>query len=270
MEDASKEKSSDLIKFIRLNEPVETIYISDGALNPINSYRKILEICKMNDNGEFEKCSLKKMEENASFLSKNNFYKEKFEEGKALRNILQIRSKRLNAKFVWSEKNIKRLMKINDNFIKCWETGFIEAKSAMNMLFERMDNNKDSFLNNYEVRIKLLPKILIRSSKTRRYINRKNGIYDVINYGNWDLELRANNLYDPSTKDDKNFYSHRYISKDKNWNTETFGCKELSEHYICYTLHRLCRKDWAIGDILKINRIDIEVNVSCQSSTEVF
>ena len=271
MEDKAGKISSELVKFLKVDiNAMENELSTPGSVRQIVLDQMTQKIYKMYENDDFEKCSLKELEEYAVFLHRHKYHIPiKIED--ILRSILAIRRGKLDCKYFWNEENIKRLLEVNNRFIKCWEIGFVEAKAKMNLLYEQM-MRKDSFLKDYEVCINLQPQILVWDDSSKEYECPDNSIFDVLDYMLYlvRMEIRMNNVYNPATGDDSKFYKNGYINRATSWNIESFDTMELSEHYISYALHKLCDNYWAIEDILKINQIHIEVNVSYQSSTEIF
>ena len=69
--------------------------------------------------------------------------------------------------------------------------------------------------------------------------------------------------YDPLTKNEEGFRENIHVRRKLSWNIEGFGDTELEDCYICYAIHILySHNEWAIGDILKINRLSSEIRVS--------
>jgi len=179
------------------------------------------------------------------------------------KDIMLKRRNRLNWKFKWTEENIKRIVKVSDEFLKAWEDGYNKAILLLKALYEQ-EQDKASFKTNYSAEITLYPQILFDDNDDYK------PIYDFITSSDYlrpDIDLNMSVRYDPENIDKDNFNENIFVSRDLSWNIEGFGDIELKDHYICNAIHVLySHNEWANEDILKINNILTEVKVNCNGA----
>ena len=184
--------------------------------------------------------------------------------------ILETRVRKLNRNFVWNEQNKKHLQELNNKVINGFKLAYDEAKTLHEILLKRKKAN-DQFLNDFEIKIKLVPFIL--------EFNKKDGILEegdedsiyYILYTSFPKYLWEDKL----VKDIEDQISiPRYIAanQDMSANSECFdGNGDVPDDFVCYAIHDLEQHYERIlswYDILKINEIWVEVNVTHQHFLE--
>jgi Leucine-rich repeat (LRR) protein len=196
-------------------------------------------------------------------------------EKEIVKNILCERRLKLNSKFSWTPENIKRVVEVSEKFLEAWETGFTKLKSMIDMLYEK-EIDKDAFWENYSAEISLSPQILIKDRKSGEwdypYPNNKAYCMLMDYITEWELTMNiGSNDYNPVTKDEKGFWESIHVNHRLSWNIECFGEIELRDHYICYAIHVLySHNEWANEDILKINNIETEVEITHRDKDKIF
>ena len=176
--------------------------------------------------------------------------------------MMKERKRRLNESFKYTPKNIARLLKINKLLADSLEKGRREARPLVLELEQRL-KNKDPFLKDYELEVKL--DIFIDSN------TKKPGIYeileDIINSSSAYLEYPKHEFGD--------FFGDNGIAGRSphfvNWNNDSgLRHEEFKKHHICYPMHELCDHSyWSLHDIIKISRIWIDVKVQLQHFTRI-
>ena len=203
--------------------------------------------------------------ENYCFMQK---YKKDCNYNDIVRYMLFMRCKKLNNKFKWTEQNIQKLLEVNKIFTEAWEGAFIEAKTIMNTLYKRVNSN-DKYLKDYGVQIELQPYINVWDDEVKAYIQTMSVIDKILRENrSFDIKMWINNKYYPETGDDNKFFNDKHINRNQNWKTKHFNDEILSEYNICYAMDLLCDNTWAFEDILRINHIDIKINVIYRSFKE--
>jgi Leucine-rich repeat (LRR) protein len=112
-----------------------------------------------------------------------------------LDDILLARRRKLDQKFKWTNENIKRIIKVSDEFIKIWEESFSKVKTIITALYEN-EQHINSFEKKYDIAINLLPK---------RLNNEKGKGNDIENYNKLDDQLIVDVKYDPIRKNEDSF-----------------------------------------------------------------
>jgi hypothetical protein len=218
-----------------------------------------------------KKYSLKELEALLCFVPRE--YRARETDKEIVGDILRERLLRLNRRFSWTPENILRIGTVSDAFLRAWEEGFTKAKSMIDMLYEK-ETSKDAFWDNHEVEIILHPHILVKDDKTGEWDVPDSGVYSVLTdyLPEWELTIQIGDKdYDPATKDEKGFREDTHVNHDLSWNIEGFGDIDLQDQYICYAIHILySHNEWANEDILRINNIYSEVQVTHQHNSEVF
>ncbi|MCL2007215.1 MAG: hypothetical protein FWG77_03930 [Treponema sp.] len=205
--------------------------------------------------------SLKKIE--SILCSAPKYQNAKEDEKKAFENIMFTRRRKLISKFKWTEENKKQLVKVSNDFLKAWETGYTKAKTIIETLYES-EENKDAFEEKYYIEVILHPDILIKEGAN---VIGQERIYEVIlDYLNPDFTLNMTVTYDPATKDESEYHRDPYVDRSINWNAGGFGDIELKDEYICLALNRLYAENhWAFQDIMKINYIATEIKIDYEN-----
>jgi leucine-rich repeat protein SHOC2 len=175
------------------------------------------------------------------------------------KDIMFERQIRLRSQFKWNEENIKRIVKVSDEFIKAWEDGFSRAKLIVETLYEKSQGK--TFQDKYIIEITLYPEILFSEDGEISDWELYNNITRYLYSG---VELNMQISYDPVTKNEDDFWENGHVNRDLSWNIEGFGDNDLEGYYICYALHILySHNHWAFQDIPRINHILTEIKVSC-------
>ena len=174
-----------------------------------------------------------------------------------LDEILDARKRRLNKTFKYTPRNIARLLKINKLLADSLEKGRREARPLMLELEQRL-KNKDPFLKDYELDVKLQPFIGSNTGKPGIYEILEDTIHSSSTFMN-DAEHEIKDYYGDNGD---NCTSVHFI----NWNTDSgLHHEEFKKHYICYPMHELCDHSfWSLQDIIKITMIWIDVKVELQ------
>jgi Leucine-rich repeat (LRR) protein len=190
-----------------------------------------------------------------------NYYNASGNDKELFKQIIAERSRRLNRKFKWTNENIKRIVKISDEFLKAWEDGFVRAKMMIDTLYEN-ERDKDSFNDKYDLEITLDPVFMYEDDENEDPAVQ---LYETIfSYLNPEWEFNMSIKYDPAAKNEEDFWGNIHISREQNWNILGLGDTELADQYICYALHILYdHYNWAFEDIMKINNISSEIKVFC-------
>jgi hypothetical protein len=219
-----------------------------------------------------EACSLKELE---ALLRRAPHHFQTGETGKEIvLDILLRRKILLDRKFEWSPENIRRIVTVSDKFLAAWEAGFAKAKSIIDILYEK-EPDKEAFWDNYAVEITLDPQILVKNPETGEFEYPGDTVYPVlVDYLAAEYELNISvgeNDYNPATKDESGFREDSHVSRKLSWNIEGFGDIDLADQYICYAIHILySHHEWANEDILKINYIDSQVEITHLSNGDIF
>jgi len=191
-----------------------------------------------------------------------NFYKEK----ELLKDMLKVRCFKLNKNFTWNENYKKQLLELKNKVMIGFSRAYEEAKEQFRILKERLNRN-DSFINGFNIDIKLKPFILEfdinESCMCERY-----GIYYILYNMLPDTLWTEDTYYEQNNLDD--LRPKRYENNDINYNI-FFGKESFSDSYICgamYDLYTNCINILSWHDILKINEIWVEVMVTHQHFIE--
>jgi hypothetical protein len=159
-------------------------------------------------------------------------------------------------------------------FLKCWEDGFNRVKAKIDLLYANCENKAD-FFDDYDFSIKLTPEILILDKETGEYDYPFSGFYSALmDHQRPEHELAITIIerdYNPETKDESGFRDGIHLNHDLSWNIEGFGDIDLADHYICYAMHILySHHEWANEDIMNLNNIEVEVEITETHDTPVF
>jgi len=204
-----------------------------------------------------EKGSLRR-KEIISRISKNKYLE--------LEKFLEKRKDKLNKEFEWSQENREKIVEKSNDFMREFKAAFDEAKRQTQILEERISNT-DSYLNDYEIQIKL-------SFNYQDIFENCNEI----DYDDRDLDTFLSNeceiSYEFGYRDCGQSVEERfseknypiYINREHNWNTERFSDDWDGNGYVSYAFHQLvCDGILSIPDFLKISRLHSEVIVNIQS-----
>jgi hypothetical protein len=175
---------------------------------------------------------------------------------KYLTNILRIRQEKLNREFVFTPENIQKILCLDRWIMDCFEKLKEEALKILPDLDKRIEN-KDLFLHDYEVEVKVIPSILFPDEEGEMS-EPTEGIYEVLDRYLPEFILS----FSISHLDSDNIH----FDKSLNWNNligATNG--ELADYYISYALHELSEHAlYSLSDIIQINDLWSEITVSYQ------
>jgi hypothetical protein len=203
-----------------------------------------LSVNELEEQAIRESCSIKEKKK------KNN---ESFED------ILFERRRQLNDTFVFTSGNIEKLLELNRRLMDCCEKLREEGLKAIRELETRTVND-NSFLQEYEVKAKIIP--LIRDEDADDLCEPNTGVFSLL-YKKLNPTVLTINI--PRVDDEKDIY----FDKSLNWNN-FIGAhnNELAEHYICYAMYELyARTFYSLPDILQINELRMKIE-TCQQNFE--
>ncbi|RRJ98933.1 hypothetical protein Ga0100231_001190 [Opitutaceae bacterium TAV4] len=167
----------------------------------------------------------------------------------SLNDVLLERQRRLNDDFRFTPKRVVRFIKINDHLTESFEKAWNEARPIIRDLDQRIQN-KDPFLKDYEVELKLKP-----------YID-KPGIYELLE-----------DIIHASPVELRHYCEKSYCSlQDLNWNEDVPLChySQLANYHIGYPMHELSNHSmWSLPDILKTIRIQMDVTITRQHFADI-
>jgi len=194
----------------------------------------------------------------------NRYHYPKYDMEKMLTYVLWERRKRLDTDFKWTDENKARLLFISDRLYEACVKGWQEATETAAALEERI-KRKDSFLNDYEIKITL-------------------NVYPKIGGEREAAEAVAEHLGEETLRSLKLCISHCHydnfiknedyktditINKSINWNSEYFN-GEFDNDYISYAIHDMLDTHvWSFADILSIRDIWVNVEVTHQYNTRI-
>lgn len=183
---------------------------------------------------------------------------------KILNEVLYVRCVKLNSKHIWTEKNINEILRVSDLFATSFEKALAYAKIIKSDL--QYKKNKNNFLMDFEIEIKLIP-----------YLSGYEMVEDI-------LDLRACFMYvlcEPIIKKCQSILTadisyeeenKKYYDKSVIWEHEAFDSENIealscfNDHFISYAIHELLdTMIWSFQDVSSINRICAEVLVRHQS-----
>jgi hypothetical protein len=172
--------------------------------------------------------------------------------------ILLTRSHKLNRNFEPASMDIDHYLHLNDRIESSLKKAVAEAKNLVPPLDKRI-KEKDPFLDDYEIRIKLIPLIIVEDQTTKERYEVENGIYRLLcdtspnfSYRLEELTVKDNLMFE------ENWYDLCGMPRDK-----------LIGHHICYFMHEIWEHThWSIPDILHINEVWTEVCLRYQHFEE--
>jgi len=189
------------------------------------------------------------------------------EEKYLLELLLVERCRRLNRGFEWTKENQDKFLHVNNNLFELCKKGWQKALDEAKLLEERIEKC-DFFLKDYEIRVKIntYPKILGIKGLSRDVVEAVESYLaeEMLT----DAESISHCHYKNVTLNDKEFPKY-LIDMDTNWNFVYFG-NIFKDDYICYLTH--CILDtgvWSYQDILSIERIWVDVEVTHQHYTDI-
>jgi hypothetical protein len=183
----------------------------------------------------------------------------------AYHSMLLSRYARLRKKWTWTPETIQRVLAVSKLFSDAWERAFVQAKNIIDTLYERAEN-KAAFLEDYQLDMTLEPGIWVEDTETGEWdIQTGTAAESVIYNFKYDaflLIILTKNDYNPETRDESGFRKNININRDLNWNIDgVFSGFEDEDGYICHAVHQLVNNNWAIQDVVQINRIDIHLDL---------
>jgi len=181
-----------------------------------------------------------------------------------IKRLLIKRRRLLNADFEWTEDNRVRFLNVNNNIYELCKMGWREALKTAEILEKRI-KSKDSFLKDYEIQIKInaYPKITGIKRDIAEYIESYLAEETLP-----EIESISHCHYKSVTLNDKDFPKYM-VDDNTNWNIEYFG-DNFKDDYICYLIH--CMLDtgvWSFKDIISIESVWVDVEVTHQHSTDI-
>jgi hypothetical protein len=177
-----------------------------------------------------------------------------------LGKILREREHKLNFYFEWTDENQKKLLAVNEMFLNAWEKTLAETKSIMCTL-ENQIADKNDFLTDYEIRIKIIPYLL----SDKDDIDDSETVFDELLSEEFIEECYLSEHFSHCHFERYKDSDSRYIDRSFNWNLEYFD-HIFDRHYIGLSIHQLLDTHiWSFYDILRINRIWSDINVTYQS-----
>ena len=174
------------------------------------------------------------------------------------------RLRRLNDNFEWTEENRTRFLQVNNELFNACKKGWQEALDKAECLEEKIEKC-DPFLKDYEIRIRIntYPKVNGVKRDIAEYVESYLAEETLS-----EVESISHCHYKKVSLKDKEF--PKYIVDDStNWNFEYFG-DVFKDDYICYLVH--CMLDtgvWCFKDIISIERVWIDIEVTHQYYTDI-
>lgn len=179
---------------------------------------------------------------------------------RTLPQILAKRWLKLQEKFTWNDKNVEKLLWVNDKLNLCLQQAESEAEEMEQMLKAKMGKGK-SFVNDFEIEISLQPFILELGSDG--YMQEpENNIYEVLNNSCAELKVSLSELQRKE---------NIFLSKETNWADLLPGFQDFTgkKHYIGYVVHVLYEHCyWSMQDILKISEFWAEMHIKITHFSE--
>jgi hypothetical protein len=183
-------------------------------------------------------------------------------EKELLQEMLKVRRWKLDSNFSWNENYKKQLIELNEKVMKGFSMAYDEARKQFDIMKERIKNN-DSYLKGFIIEIKLTPFILEPNEVEYYLEERGKGIYYLL-YNVLPKILWLDNFV--ADEDVEDNIHMRYENDGENYNiNEYLGEEIFDDSFICWGMYDLfynCRNILSWYDILKINEISVEVNVT--------
>jgi len=168
--------------------------------------------------------------------------------------ILYVRYSRLDSIHVWTDENVKEIVRVSELFASASEKACIYAKSIADKLEQEKSGN--NFLTDYEIEIQLTPYL-------KGYKETENECCSFMDV-----------LCKPVCTDSGyiltcDYDDNKYFDRSENWNEEGFNKDKNGEPidcfkdiYISYAIHELFDTGtWSFQDIMNIGEICAEVKV---------
>jgi hypothetical protein len=185
-----------------------------------------------------------------------------------LKTILSVRRNKLDSNFTWTENYKKQLLELNEKVMNGFSMAYNEAKTQYHILKERINQN-DQFIKGFNIEIKLKPFILEPNEDEYYLEERGKGFYYLL------YNVLPDILWTEFVCDEhdlENFISTAYENDGYNYNNnEYLRNGNFDDSFICWAMYELFRDHRDIlswYDILKINEIWVEVNVTHQHFIE--
>lgn len=225
-----------------------------------NLLKIIIDTYNFYNKENLEKYSLKKLETLLLSIPTGSNASEKQRD--LAESIIFKRNEMLMKQFKPSQKNILRVVKVSDKFLKAWENGFVMAKVMLDALYER-EQNKASFKDKYKAKIKLYPQVFYKNSINGEWEERGDVHNVLMDYFDPICGICMSLDYDPATKDESDFWNNQHhVSGKENWNC--FACEPdfFKDYHLCYAIHELHEhNNFAWQDIARINNIEVTVEI---------
>jgi hypothetical protein len=177
---------------------------------------------------------------------------------------LCVRKWKLNNAFEWTPENKEKLLFLNEKLIECFEKLKTEAGTLCKALQQRVDGN-DGFLDDFFIEARIIPNVFKRDGEGN-LISEMDYIYEVLHY-EWDSYINLSFTINKESPDETEIL---YLNREQNWNTDPWFKGEFDEHFISQGIHDLYdHTEWSFQDILKINYLDVSVNVDYEHIVEL-
>ena len=185
--------------------------------------------------------------------------------GECNEELLIERRRKLNKDFRWTEENKKRFLEISDTLTNVFEKAYAEALSIAKVLETRIAN-KDSFLKDYEIEIRVIPYV--------KYDENDEAAEDISGY------LAEPPGYNPISHHISHCHYEReangeelplYLDKSTNWDDTGLMKQHFGGCNMSYAMHDLIYHTgiWSFSDILNIGKIWADVKVTHQYFEEM-
>lgn len=163
--------------------------------------------------------------------------------------ILHERAKKMNDAFEWTDENRRKLLIVNEKFMRACEDVYNRALSIAN----NMDSIKQSDDDYIDIEINITP--YLENPFTFDFISSEFHPHFIA------LWFSFGYL---SYNDDEPIY----LDRSQNWNIEYFG-DVFKDDYICYAIHELLDRHWSFSDIINIERICTDIEITHERFVEV-
>jgi hypothetical protein len=178
----------------------------------------------------------------------------KIRDEEELEAALSVRRWKLNSTFEWTPENKEKLLKLDAKLIECFEKLKAEASNLYENLKQRVENN-DGFLQDYMIHAKVIPSVRVDYDYGTEF---ESEIYEVF-CNEWDnFTNLAFSIYQESPAEAEILY----LDRKQNWNTDHWFKVLFDKDFISQSIHDLYdHTKWSFQDILKINHLDLILNV---------
>jgi len=180
---------------------------------------------------------------------------------------LYARKWKINNAFEWTPENMEKLILLNQKLVECWEKLDAEAKQTLKTIKKRLDKS-DNFLHDFNMEAVISAFIYVPDENGEFY-EADGGIEEVLNFSMPDDGIVNSHRYHICDID-KPPSDIIYLDRKQNWNTHPQFDDKFNEHYISQAIHDLYDHTcWSFPDILRINRLWVELKVDYQNIVEI-